>query len=57
MLKSQARYGNGKLNGAFTSWYQNGRLESTGAYRDDAKTGHWIYWFEDGTVSSEQDYP
>ena len=39
---------NGKANGPYTGWYQDGKKSSEGSYKDGKKDGVWIYYNFDG---------
>ncbi|NJM94024.1 MAG: membrane-binding protein [Cytophagales bacterium] len=41
------------LDGRYTSYYINGKVESTGFYREDTATGLWHYFFETGEPKYE----
>ena len=43
-------YVNGKKEGLWTTWYQNGNMKAEGHYRDDLKDGMWVEWYSDGTL-------
>lgn len=45
---------NGKLEGAWTSYDENGARISSGEYNDGVKTGKWFFW--NGTNLTEVDY-
>jgi antitoxin component YwqK of YwqJK toxin-antitoxin module len=49
-IKEECRYQNGKLNGAFTSWYQNGLLCDTGTYKNNRLYGIYKCWDSNGIV-------
>jgi hypothetical protein len=40
----------GKFNGLFVHYWDNGQLQTKGVYRDGKKEGKWVYFFRDGTV-------
>ena len=38
-------------------YYQNGQIEYQGSYNKEGKrVGHWVYYYEDGTLWSEAEY-
>lgn len=45
---------NGKLEGAWVSYDENGARMSSGEYNDGVKTGKWFFW--NGTNLTEVDY-
>lgn len=46
----------GHLNGAYISWYTNGQKEATGQYQRGTMTGPWVWYREDGNLSSKETY-
>ena len=40
----------GKREGLWFSFYDNGQLEWEGTYKDGKKDGPWVYYNKDGTV-------
>lgn len=49
-------FANGKMNGNFVQFYQNGAIQSRGKMLDDQKTGKWIYYDERGKKVEEEDF-
>ena len=47
---------NGKKDGFFTNWYENGQKESEVTYKDGKEEGLWITWHENGQKFSESIY-
>ena len=47
---------NGKKDGFFTNWYENGQKESEGTHKDGKKEGLLITWHENGQKFSESIY-
>ena len=43
-------YKNGKADGAYESYYENGQLERKANYKDGKLNGDWKYYNEDGTI-------
>jgi len=41
------------MEGPYTSWHENGQMESTGSYRDDKKDGWWVTWHGNGYLKKE----
>lgn len=70
MLKYDYTYGNrpnnvlaglstssfGYKDGSFTSWYDNGIMESTGVYKDDRMEGEWKFFHPNGQQSTIELY-
>ena len=55
--KLEANYKNGKLNGMWISWYENGIIkEKSGYYSDNKLDKQWTYWAEDGRKTNETTY-
>lgn len=46
----------GTLNGLYGSWYENGKIESTGTYSRDSLQGEWNWYREDGTSCTKEKY-
>ena len=46
-------YINGKKNGEWNKWYENGILASNGKYEDGMKEGLWKFWYNDGSKEKE----
>ncbi len=44
------RFIDGKFDGQFVHYWENGQLQTKGVYRDGKKEGHWVYFSNDGTV-------
>ena len=43
----------GKEQGKWTYWYDNGQKWSEGMYADGKKTGEWTYWYDTGTIKEK----
>ena len=41
---------NGKKNGQWTYWYEEGQLERRGMYENGKETGEWTFWYENGQL-------
>ena len=41
---------NGKFNGLFTHYWENGQLQTKGVYLNGKKEGRWVYFLSDGTA-------
>ena len=40
---------NGKFDGLFVHYWENGQLQTKGVYVDGKKEGYWVYFFQNGT--------
>ncbi len=47
---------NGKLNGRFEAFFENGKPEMTGQYKNDLREGEWIIYKKDGTQRFRMEY-
>ncbi len=50
------RMKDGKKNGKWTAWYENGQMASEGSYQEDKKNGKWTAWYKNGQMASEGSY-
>ena len=41
---------NGKFDGLFVHYWENGQLQTKGIYKDGKKEEKWVYFFPDGSV-------
>lgn len=46
----------GLKTGGFTSWYDNGNMESNGFYKDDIMEGEWKWFHDNGQPSTVETY-
>ena len=46
----------GTKNGAHYTWYEDGTKEAAGTYRNDSLHGEWLWYRQDGTISSKEIY-
>jgi len=46
----------GKKDGLWTDWYENGQKEKEGTYKDGKPDGLWTMWYENGQKKSEGTY-
>ena len=53
---AESNYVDGKKNGLFISWYENGKKWFESNYVDGKRNGLFIEWNEDGTKYSETNY-
>ena len=42
-------------SGSWIEWFENIKIREKGQYLNGLKTGHWIKYFDDGDLYSEQD--
>ncbi|MCF8302400.1 MAG: hypothetical protein K9I94_03920 [Bacteroidales bacterium] len=47
---------NGKKNGSWVSYYQNGKIKARGTYDDNVKVGKWTYYYPNGQVEQTGRY-
>jgi formylglycine-generating enzyme required for sulfatase activity len=55
-MKEEGTYKDGKEDGLWTYWYENGEKKSEGTYKDGELNGLWTDWYENGQKSSEATY-
>jgi len=46
----------GKFDGKWTTWHENGQKESEGNYKTGKKDGKWTWWYFSGSKRSEETY-
>ena len=46
----QVRFKDGRKEGAYIAYHENGQLRGKGNYKDDEQEGEWVYYKKDGTV-------
>ena len=58
LLKINEKYlfEDGKKNGVYKEYHENGKLKSSGFYSLDLKMGNWIYYHNNGKIESEYTY-
>lgn len=49
-------YAQQRLEGKYTSFFENGQKESEGIYKNSERTGTWNYWYENGQKRAEEQY-
>ncbi|MFI5171685.1 MAG: toxin-antitoxin system YwqK family antitoxin [Chitinophagales bacterium] len=55
--KSQSlTYSNGKLNGKYFKWFENGAIEEEGVMKDDDQAGEWKYYYANGKLRMSGNY-
>lgn len=45
-----------KRNGTFTAWHENGKPAETGRYRNNRRTGLWLFYDNKGKLLRKHDY-
>ncbi len=50
VLISEGSYTDGKADGTWTYWYDNGQKKEEGYYDMGSKESMWVEWYRDGTV-------
>jgi len=55
-VESLWRFKDGKPDGLWTKWHENGQKEIEGTYKDGNEDGLWTFWLEYGQKSGEQNY-
>ncbi|HEU4633016.1 MAG TPA: TonB family protein [Flavisolibacter sp.] len=55
-VKSVSNAYYGIKNGGFTSWYEDGTMESNGTYTNDIMEGEWKFYHTNGTPSTVEQY-
>jgi antitoxin component YwqK of YwqJK toxin-antitoxin module len=48
--KSQGSFKNGKRDGAWVSYHENGQLDYKGDYKNGKEEGDWVGYNKDGTM-------
>ena len=51
----EANYKDGKEDGKWTYWYENGQKWEEGNYKDGIPKGNWNFWMKSGTQLSRED--
>ena len=54
--KTQGLIKDGKYEGAWVSYHDNGQLKSKVKYKDGKAVGEWVYYNKDGTIKSKKTY-
>ena len=52
----EGSYKNGKQDGKWTRWHENGQKQYEITYKDGKPDGKWTYWHENGQKSGEVTY-
>ncbi len=54
--KAEAHFEDGKLDGPYKEWHENGKLAVEGSYHKDHKDGTFTSYYEDGTRGQLEHY-
>lgn len=49
-------YKDGKKDGVYTMWHENGQKQAEGTFNANKKEGDWTYWDERGNVLKTETY-
>jgi antitoxin component YwqK of YwqJK toxin-antitoxin module len=52
----KSNYLNGKINGKFEVWFENGAIELSGQYKNDFRDGPWVIYNNNGTIKYKLEY-
>lgn len=52
----KSNYLDGKINGRFEVWFDNGQIEFSGQYKDDTRDGLWYIYKKDGALKYKLEY-
>lgn len=52
----ETNYVNGRLNGSYTAWHQNGTLLAAGEYVNGERHGEWVMYQPDGKILTRSRY-
>lgn len=55
-VQQEISYENGKLNGPQNVYYESGQIFVTGEMKDGNREGEWLWYFENGEISSQVSY-
>ncbi len=53
-MKTLGHVRDGKADGPFAAWHENGQMSEQGIYKAGKKEGLWILWGEDGKEVSRK---
>ena len=48
---------NGKKEGLWTWWFENGEKKNEGSFKGGLEFGLWTYYNEDGSIKEVKEYP
>ena len=54
--QEQGTFKNGKKEGPWVDYWENGQLEMKGDYRDRGREGPWVSYWENGQLEMKGDY-
>jgi antitoxin component YwqK of YwqJK toxin-antitoxin module len=54
--KIQGTFRNGKMDGPYVRWYENGQLSSKGTHKDDEMVGPWVRYHDNGQLKEKGTY-
>jgi antitoxin component YwqK of YwqJK toxin-antitoxin module len=54
--KSQGNLKNGKKDGDWVSYHDNGQLDEKGNYKNGKKDGDWVSYFDNGQLAAKGNY-
>ena len=46
----------GKKEGTYESWYENGKKNAEGQFKNDLREGEWIFYKDDGSLMGNYKY-
>ena len=52
----QGQFLDGKKEGEWITYHDNGQLESKGSFIDGNKDGDWVFFFDNGTIATQLNY-
>ena len=55
-VMEEGDYKDGKKDGLWTYWYENGQKKREENYKGDKRNGLWTWWDEDGNVTDTETY-
>ena len=55
-IELERNYKDGKLDGLFKEWYENGQLKEEGNYKDGERDGLQRHWYENGQLKYEGNF-
>ena len=55
-MKNKLETKDGRLDGLFTFWYENGQKKMEEHNKDGKREGLWIIWDEEGNVIKTETY-
>ena len=56
LYASKGKLKNGKLDGKWTAWYENGQIKRETNYKDAKPDGKATEWYENGQIKTEHNY-